>query len=80
MQFRNYVTEQKKSGRKEKNSDINTAEQLGNGFFFNIVIAGIVSAPTHERIKAIITPENFFFFRHYFEDFANLTSILLSFL
>ena len=44
MQFRNYVTEQKKSGRKEKNSDINPAEQLGNGFFFNIVIAGIVSA------------------------------------
>ena len=53
-------------GRKEKNSDINPADQLGNGFFFNIVIAGIVSAfysrdlvkkyiinkaPTHEILK-----------------------------
>lgn len=45
MQFRNYFTDRKKSvGRKEKNSDINPAEQLGNVFFFNIAIAGIVSA------------------------------------
>ena len=39
------MTDRKKNVvRKGKNSDINPAEQLGNGFFFNIVIAEIVSA------------------------------------
>ena len=44
MQFRNYLTDRKKKWEGKKNGDINPAEQLGNGFFFNIVIAGIVSA------------------------------------